>query len=566
MKRRFIISILACILLSYTQPTSAFINPVRARSGMVASSNEVASKVGVEILKRGGNAVDAAVAVGLALAVTFPQAGNLGGGGFMVIHLADGRSTTIDYREVAPAKAQRNMYLDSQGNPIPEASTVGYLSSGVPGTVAGLALALQKYGTMKWSDIIEPARRLATDGFVISPWLSDTLRNNGKLLERFNESRRIFLKDGKYYDEGEIFKQPELAKTLDRLKKEGPREFYEGRTAQLIVKDMKANGGMITFQDLRDYKPIERLPLKGTYRGYEILTMSPPSSGGVALLEMLNVLENYDIAAMGDQSSEKYHVLIETMRRAFADRAEFMGDPDFVKVPITGLISKSYAAEIKKSIDISKATPSDKIGHGTPPINESKETTHYTVVDAKGNAVSNTYTLNGWFGSGATVSGAGFLLNNEMDDFAVKPGAPNAYGLVQGENNAIAAGKRPLSSMTPTIVLKEGKLFLTVGSPGGPTIINQMVQVIINTIDHGMNIQEAINAPRLHQQWLPDVIFYEPFAISKDVLTALKAKGHTFFDRASYLGDVQAIMIDLKTGERLGGSDPRGQEGRACGY
>jgi gamma-glutamyltranspeptidase/glutathione hydrolase len=566
MKRRIIVSLIACILLSYTQPATAFINPVRARSGMVASSNEVASKVGVAILKQGGNAVDAAVAVGLALAVTFPQAGNLGGGGFMVIHLSDGRSTTIDYREVAPAKAHRNMYLDGQGNPIPGASTVGYLSSGVPGTVAGLALALQKYGTMKWADVIEPARRLATDGFVVSPWLSDNLRNNGKLLERFTESKRIFLKEGKYYNEGEILKQPEMAKTLDRMKKEGPREFYEGRTAQLIADDMKANGGLITLQDLKNYKPVERLPLKGAYRGYEILTMPPPSSGGVALLEMLNILENYDIAAMGDQSSEKYHVLIETMRRAFADRAEFMGDPDFVKVPVAGLTSKAYAAEIKKSIDISKATPSEKVGHGTPPVNESKETTHYTIVDANGNAVSNTYTLNGWFGSGATVSGAGFLLNNEMDDFAAKPGSPNAYGLIQGENDAIAAGKRPLSSMTPTMVLKDGKLFLAVGSPGGPTIINQMVQVIINTIDHGMNVQEAVNAPRLHHQWQPDVTFYEPFAISKDVLTALKAKGQKFFDHTSYLGDVQAVMIDLKTGERLGGSDPRGQEGRACGY
>lgn len=566
MKHKLIISFIAFILLSHALPASAFINPVRARFGMVASSNEVASKVGLEILKRGGNAVDAAVAVGLALAVVFPEAGNLGGGGFMIIHLADGRNTAIDYREVAPAKARHNMYLDIQGNPIPEASNAGYLSAGVPGTVAGLALALKKYGTMKWAEVIEPARRLAADGFVVSPWLSDNLRSNSKLLERFAVSRRIFLKDGKYYNEGDVFKQPELSKTLERLKKEGPREFYEGRTAQLIAEDMKANGGMIDLQDLKNYKPVERLPLRGTYRGYEILTMPPPSSGGVALLEMLNILEHYDVAAMGDQSSEKYHLLIETMRRAFADRAEFMGDPDFVKVPVAGLTSKNYALEIKKSIDMFKATPSDKIRHGTPPSNESKETTHYTVVDAKGNAVSNTYTLNGRFGSGATVSGAGFLLNNEMDDFAVKPGAANAYGLVQGQNNAIAAGKRPLSSMTPTMVLKEGKLYLAVGSPGGPTIINQMVQVIINAIDHGMNIQEAINAPRLHHQWLPDVTIYEPFAISKDVLTALKAKGHKFADRASYLGDVQAVMIDLKTGERLGGSDPRSQEGRACGY
>lgn len=566
MKRGLIISLIVCIFLSFTQPVPAFVNPVRARSGMVASSDEIASRVGVEILKQGGNAIDAAVAVGLALAVTLPQAGNIGGGGFMVVHLADGRNTTIDYRETAPAKAKHDMYLDSQGNPLPEASTIGYSSAGVPGTIAGLALALQKYGTMKWADVIEPARKLASDGFIISPWLADNLRGNSKLLERFPASKRIFLNDGKFYNGGELFKQPELSKTLERLKKEGPREFYEGRTAQLIAEDMKANKGLITLQDLKDYKPLERLPLRGNYRGYEILTMAPPSSGGVALLEMLNILENYDIAAMGDQSSEKYHLLIETMRRAFADRAEFMGDPDFVKVPIAGLTSKNYALEVKKSIDLSKATPSEKIGHGTPPADESKQTTHYTIVDAKGNAVSNTYTLNGWFGGGATVSEAGFLLNNEMDDFAVKPGAANAYGLVQGQNNAIAAGKRPLSSMTPTIVLKDGKLYLAVGSPGGPTIINQVLQVIINTIDHSMNIQEAINAPRLHHQWFPDFTVYEPFAVSKDVLTALQAKGHTFSGHAFYLGDVQAVMIDLKTGERLGGSDPRGQDGRACGY
>jgi gamma-glutamyltranspeptidase / glutathione hydrolase len=566
MKRRLIIPLVTLILLSHIRPAQASINPVRARSGMVATSNEVASRVGVEILRHGGNAIDAAVAVGLALAVTFPDAGNLGGGGFMLVHLADGRNTAIDYREVAPANARPDMYLDDRGNPIPDSSTVGYRAAGVPGTVAGFALALQKYGTMRWEDVVEPARKLAMDGFSITPWLAENLRNNSKLLERFPVSRRIFLKEGKYYEEGEVFKQPELARTLERLKKEGPREFYEGRTAHLIAEDMKANGGAITLQDLKDYKPVERTPLQGTYRGYDILTMPPPSSGGVALLEILNVLEQYDLSAMGDQSSTKYHVLIETMRRAFADRAEFMGDPDFVKVPVQGLTSKRYAAEIKQAIDISKATPSSKVGHGNPPANESRETTHFTVVDAKGNAVSNTFTLNGWFGSGATISEAGFLLNNEMDDFAVKPGATNAYGLVQGQNNAIAAGKRPLSSMTPTIVLKDGKMYLAIGSPGGPTIINQIVEVIVNIIDHGMNLQQAINAPRLHHQWLPDVIVYEPYAIAQDVLASLKAKGHAFADQGFYLGDVQAVMIDLKTGERLGGSDPRGPGGHALGY
>jgi gamma-glutamyltranspeptidase/glutathione hydrolase len=419
---------------------------------------------------------------------------------------------------------------------------------------------------MKWSEIVEPAHELASEGFLVSRWLAESMRKHDKLLERFPASRRVFLREGNYYNEGDLFIQPELANTLERLKREGPREFYEGRTAHLIAKDMEENGGLITLQDLKNYRPVERNPLRGTYRGYEILTMPPPSSGGVALLEMLNVLEHFDIAAMGDHSSLKYHVIIETMKRAFADRAEFLGDPDFVKVPSAELASKQYGLGVKQSIDMTKATPSSLVRHGKPQVNESRQTIHYTIVDAKGNAVSNTYTLNGWFGSGATVSEAGFLLNNEMDDFAVKPGAANAYGLVQGKNNEIAAGKRPLSSMTPTIVLKNGKLFMALGSPGGPTIINQLVQVIINIIDHGMNLQQAINAPRIHHQWMPDIIVTEPYAMSQDVIMALKAKGHRFSDRPFYLGDMQAILIDPQTGERLGGFDPRGPGGRAYGY
>jgi len=555
-------------LLSFSQiqPSAASRPPVRARHGMVASASEIASRVGVDILKRGGNAVDAAVAVGLALAVTYPVAGNLGGGGFMVIRMSDGRVAAIDYRETAPAKAHRNMYLDKDGNLIPDASTIGYLAAGVPGTVAGLALALERYGTMKWRDVVEPARKLAAEGFTVSYALARSLRGEADLLKRFPESRRIFLRDERFYEEGETFKQPELAAVFQRLKKRGPSEFYQGRTAQLIAEDMKANGGLITLEDLKSYRPVIRQPLRGTYRGYEIITMPPPSSGGVALLEMLNILEHYNLEAMGHSSSEKYHVMIEAMRRAFADRAEFLGDPDFVKVPVAGLTSKKYAAELMKSIDISQATPSARIGHGQPAAYESEATTHFSVIDRMGNAVANTYTLNGGYGSGVTVPGAGFLLNNEMDDFAAKPGAPNYYGLIQGEANSVQPRKRPLSSMTPTIVLKDGKLYFVIGSPGGPTIINTALQVIVNIIDHKMNIQQAIDAPRLHHQWLPDVVRYEPYGLARDVMDALKAKGHQFTDRPRNMGDAEGIMIEMETGARLGASDPRSADARAIGY
>ncbi len=568
---------LACLLLFGQFPLpfcrvalsqSLAYSPVRARHGMVASSDEIASKVGVEILNRGGNAVDAAVAVGLALAVTWPASGNIGGGGFMVIRKTDGSTTAIDYRESAPGKAHRGIYLDKRGNVIPDASTIGYRAASVPGTVAGFALALQKYGTMNWRDVVEPARKLAAEGFTVTYTLSEDLRSQSKLLERYPESRRIFLRDAKYYQEEDIFKQPELAQTLKRLQENGPREFYEGRTAQLITEDMNAKEGLITRDDLKGYKATERQPVRGTYRGYEIITMPPPSSGGTVLIEMLNILEHYDLAAMGHSSSEKYHLLTEGMRRAFADRAEFFGDPDFVKVPVAGLISKRYAAELVKSINVSRATPSARIRYGRPTKYESQHTTHYSVVDAMGNAVSNTYTINGSYGSGVTVCGAGFLLNNEMDDFAAKPGRPNKFGLIQGEANAIAPGKRPLSSMTPTIVLKDGKLFLVIGTEGGPKIITQVLQVLINVIDHGMNIQQAINAPRIHHQWLPDVVKYEPYGMAQDVMNALKKKGHRFELNADYFypGDVEGIMIEPGTGMRLGASDPRNSNARAVGY
>jgi len=540
--------------------------PVRAPHGMVASASERASQVGVDVLRRGGNAVDAAVAVGLALAVTHPTAGNLGGGGFSVIRMADGTSTVIDFRETAPGRAKRDLYLDERGAVIPEASTVGALAPGVPGTVAGLALALEKHGTRKWRDLVEPARRLAAEGFPVTRHLARDLRAHAPLLERFPESRRIFLKDGAFYREGDTFRQPELAQTLRRLRDRGPREFYEGRTAELIAEEMQAGGGLISREDLRGYRAVVRKPLRGAYRGYEILTMPPPSSGGTALLQMLNVLERFDVAALGHNSSQKQHVLIETMRRAFADRAQFLGDPDFVSVPVAGLTSRRYAAELFKTIDPARATPSDRISHGRPAAYESPETTHYSIVDAQGNAVSTTYTLNGAYGSGLTVTGAGFLLNNEMDDFTSKPGAPNLFGLIQGEANAIAPRKRPLSSMTPTLVLKDGKLRFVVGSPGGPTIINTVLQITVNVIDHGMNLQQAVDAPRIHHQWLPDQVRHEPFGLPRDVLDALKARGHRLAERPGNIGDAQAVMVDPETGDRLGASDPRNPDGRALGY
>ncbi|MFL6212334.1 MAG: gamma-glutamyltransferase [Blastocatellia bacterium] len=540
--------------------------PVRARHGIVASTSPIASRVGAEIMQRGGNAIDAAVAVGLALAVAWPSAGNLGGGGFMMIRRANGEAEIVDYRERAPLAASRDMYLDKEGNVIKDASTVGYRAVGVPGSVAGFALALERHGKLKWADVIEPARRLAADGFEVTYHVARSLRASSDLLSRFPESNRIFLRNGKSYDEGEKFVQPELAATLARLKEKGPREFYEGDTARLIVEDMKANGGLITAQDMKEYEPTIRKPLHGTYRGYDILTMPPPSSGGVALLEMLNMLERYNISEMEPNSSDAIHLMVEIERRAFADRAAFLGDTDFVKdVPISGLIAKDYAANLARTIKPDRATPSGEVREGDPVAYESPETTHFTVIDEEGNVVSNTYTLNNSYGSGVTARGTGFLLNNEMDDFTSKPGVPNAYGLLQSENNAIAPRKRPLSAMTPTIVLKDGKVLFALGSPGGPTIINTVFQVIVNVLDFQMNLQQAIDAPRYHHQWMPDHIRYEPYGLNSDTRKALEARGHKFADKPGYMGDAEGIMIEAQTGVRLGASDPR-LGGAAVGY
>jgi gamma-glutamyltranspeptidase/glutathione hydrolase len=544
--------------------------PVRAAHGMVASTSPLASAVGVDVMKRGGNAVDAAIAVAFAEAVTHPAAGNIGGGGFMMIRLSDGKTTAIDYREMAPAAAARNIYLNDKGELIKGegSSEVGYRAAGVPGTVAGMELALKKYGSGKltWAQLIEPARRMAADGFPLSYAYAEDLRKSADLLARYEESRRIFLNDGKFYAEGERLRQPELAQTFARMQKQGPREFYEGETARLIAEDMKRHNGLMTLADLRGYVAKEREPLRGTYRGYEVITMPPPSSGGAVLLEMLNILEGYELGKMGWSSSEKYHLVTEAMRRAFADRAEYLGDTDFVKVPVAGLIDKAYAARQRSTINMEHASTSAEVRAGRPTGYESEETTHFTVVDAEGNAVSNTYTLNWGYGSGVTAKGTGILLNNEMDDFAAKPGTPNLFGLIQGERNAVAPRKRPLSSMTPTFVLRQdGTLWFAIGSPGGPTIINTVLQVITNIIDHGMNIQQAIDAPRIHHQWLPDEIIYEPYGLSADTQRALESRGHKLTAKPHYMGDAEGIMIEEKTGVRLGASDPR-SEGASIGY
>ena len=544
--------------------------PVRAKHGIVASTNEIASQVGVDIMKRGGNAVDAAIAVAFALAVTHPAAGNLGGGGFMMIRLKNGKTTAIDYREMAPAAATRNIYLDKNGNLIQGegGSLVGYRAAGVPGTVRGMALALEKYGSGKfyWPQLIWPAMRLASDGFVVNRTLARSLRDNKDYLSQYPETKRIYLNNGKFYKEGDVFRQPDLAYTLGRLQKSGPNEFYGDYTARMIVDDVKRHNGLITMADMAGYEAKEREPLRGSYRGYEVISMPPPSSGGAVLIEMLNILEGYDLGKMEPSSSERYHLMTEAMRRAFADRAEFMGDTDFVKVPVAGLIDKSYAAKLRGTINPQRASASVEIHAGQPTGYESEETTHFTVVDAEGNAVANTYTLNNSYGSAAVAKGTGIILNDEMDDFAAKPGTPNMYGLIQGERNAVAPRKRPLSAMTPTFVLrKDGSLWFTVGSPGGPTIINTALCVITNVVDYDMNIQQAIDFPRIHHQWLPDELVFEPYGLSGDTQKALLARGHKLA-KPRYLGDAEGIMIEVKTGVRLGATDPRRSDGLAVGY
>ncbi len=558
---------LAPILIFSISLMAAAPKPVRAPKAMVSSASGIASEVGAEILAKGGNAVDAAVATAFALAVTYPTAGNIGGGGFMVIRMADGRATTIDYRETAPAGAHKAIFLDAAGGVIPGASKTGHRSVGVPGTVAGMALALEKYGTMKWAEALAPARRLASEGFAVSHDFARSLRSLEAKAKDFPETRRVFLKGGKYFAEGETLRQPDLAATLGRISDGGPAEFYEGRTAELLAAEMKARGGLIAKEDLRAYRAVEREPVRGTYRGYELVSMAPTSSGGLLLMQMLRMLERYDLASMGHNSSAKYHLLIETMKRCYADRAAYVGDPGFVKVPVMSLLSPSYVESRARTIDLDRATPSARIREGAPSGGESGDTTHFSVVDAAGNAVSNTYTLRDGYGSGITVTGAGFLLNNVMDEFAAKAGAPNAFGFPAGEANTIAPGKRPVSSQTPTIAAKDGKLAFVTGSPGGTTIPNTVLQVVIHLIDHGMNIQEAVDSPRIHHQWLPDVVRYEKYGLSADTVKALEARGHILqpAKEAGAIGMVHAIAIEPGSGVRLGASDSRSTDGRAVG-
>jgi len=557
--RRYLPILIALIL---AVPAQATRQPVRARHGMVVAMESIAADVGVGALQKGGNAVDAAVAVGFALAVTHPFAGNIGGGGYMLIHMADGRATFIDFRERAPGKATRDMYLDAQGN-LTRDSIEGWRSAGVPGSVRGFELASTKYGRRTWAENMAPAIELATKGYTVSYPLAEGLRES-RSLARDAESKRIFQRDGRFFEVGDTLVQPDLARTLQRIAANGANEFYEGETARRLAEEMAKHGGLITLADLNGYKAIERTPLQGAYKGYTVVTAPPSSSGGIALLEMLGILEGTGYEKAGAGSASAIHYEAEAMRRAYADRNEYLGDPDFVKNPISGLLDKAYLAKLRAAIDPERATPSAQVRPGQPAGTEKLETTHFSVVDADGNAVAVTYTLNGGYGNGITVPGLGFLLNNEMDDFASKPGTPNMFGLVQGERNAIAPGKRPLSSMTPTILLKDGNLFMTVGAPGGSRISTAVLQVILNVVDFGMNIQDAIDAPRVHHQWMPDRLSIE-HAISPDTVALLKARGYDV-DYAPGVVLAQTAAIVSDGGWLQGGSDGRSAAGKAAGY
>ena len=555
--------------------------PVRAKHAMVVTIQHDATDAGVEILKAGGNAVDAAVAVGFALAVTLPMAGNLGGGGFMLVRMKSGEAHFLDYREKAPAAASADMYLDDKKDVVKGLSTVGYKAIGVPGSVAGLVYAEKTYGRLTLKQVMAPAIRFASEGYVLSAEECHYMALTA--VDPFPESRRIFHRDGNLYKEGERFTQPELAATLRRIAGD-PDDFYHGKIAGEMADFLQKNGGLITRQDLAAYKVADRKPLTGSYRGYDIVTAPPPSSGGIVLLESLNILAGYDLARMGDRTPEQIHYLTETFRRAYMDRNEYLGDPEFVTMPLKQMADPAYAAAWRKSIDPLKPTPSKDLVRPagflpSPPAviakreaHESSETTHFSVMDKDGNAVSSTYTLNGLFGSGVTVPGLGFVMNNEMDDFASKTGVPNMFGLVQGPANAIAPGKRPLSSMTPTMVLKDGKVVLVLGSPGGSTIITTVVSDIVSILDNGLNVQQAADAPRFHMQYQPDRIDIEkkfPVPVAED----LKKMGYAVnragdFDEKNpgVWGDSEMIFVDQKTGDLLGADDQRHHFGKAAGY
>ena len=537
---------------------------VTAKNGMVVAQEAIAARIGADILQRGGNAVDAAVATAFALAVTYPRAGNIGGGGFMMIHRADGEDIAIDYRETAPAAINAKSFLDAEGNADPQKSRDSTLAIGVPGTVAGLALAEQKYGSGRFTlaDLIMPAISLAREGIAIADDTADLLPSDRARVARWPSSAQIFLKpDGNALGPGDRLVQPDLADTLLAIAQEGPQAFYEGAIAQKIAAAVQAAGGVMTADDLQSYRAVERAPVRGTYRGYDIVSMPPPSSGGVALIEMLNILEGYDLAH--DERTEALFLIVEAMKRAYADRAYFLGDPDAVKVPVARLISKSYAAEWRATIDPAHATPAKDIHPTAAPLpKEGRNTTHFSVIDHLGNAVSNTYTLNFSYGVGLVATGTGIVLNNELDDFAAKPDASNAYGLLGFEANAPGPGKRPLSSMTPTIVLKDGKLYLVTGSPGGSLIINTVLQVVTDVIDRGMGIADAVSAPRVHDQWMPDRVFAEP-GFPDDLIKALEARGDAVTVR-KLTTSANSILVTPQG--FVGAADPRTRGALAAGY
>ena len=578
MRTRSLLISLVLVAISCTAARAGdMVTPSHGSRAMVATVHPEASNAGVAVLQQGGNAVDAAVAIGFALAVVYPEAGNIGGGGFMLFRRPDGEVHFLDYREKAPAKATANMYLDSKGNVVPDLSTVGYKGIAVPGSVAGLVYAEQHWGKLSLKQVMEPAIRLAREGFVLDYRQAQSFRD--PQLAKFSESHRIFQRDGNYYQAGEVFKQPELARTLERIA-EKPDDFYHGSMARELAAAMQKGGGLITAADLAQYEVKERPPIRGTYRGYEIISAPPPSSGGIALIEMLNILEGYDLAKLGDRSAQSIHLTAEAFQRTFFDRAEFLGDPDFSKLPVAQLIDKRYGNAWRETIPLRRATPSATLRrpsvfsqldsyaslHPQPAfVAEPDHTTHYSVVDPEGDAVAVTTTLNDAFGSRVTAEGLGFLLNDEMDDFSSKTGAPNMYGLLQGPANAIGPGKRPLSAMTPTIVLKNSKLFLVLGSPGGPTIITTVANILMGIVDYGLNIQQSVNAPRFHDQWMPDEIRVEATGVSPDTIGILEHMGHKIKVAHGYWGDAECIAVDGTTGQLLGASDGR-NDGKAVGF
>ena len=560
-------------VLCFSCAQAASLAPAAAENGMVVTAQHLATRVGVDVLKDGGNAVDAAVAVGYALAVVYPAAGNIGGGGFMTIQLADGRKTFLDFREKAPLAATANMYLDKNGNVVPNLSTKGHLAVGVPGTVSGMELALSKYGTMKRATVIAPAIKYAEDGFVLDQGDVDMLETTTEVFKKdAADSGAIFLNKGEPFRVGQKLVQKDLAKTLREISAKGSDGFYKGWVAQAIVASSQAGKGIITQPDLDQYKTRELAPVECDYRGYHVVSAPPPSSGGVVICEIMNILEGYPMQNLGFRSAQAMHYQIEAMRHAYVDRNSYLGDPDYVKNPLARLLDKDYAAKIRAAIDPHKAGVSQDIKPGVAP-HEGSNTTHYSIVDKWGNAVSVTYTLNDWFGAGVMASKTGIMLNDEMDDFTAKIGVPNMYGLVQGEANAIAPGKRPLSSMSPTIVTKDGKTVMVVGTPGGSRIITATLLTMLNVIDYGMNIQEAVDAPRFHQQWLPEATNLEPYTLSPDTQKILEGWGQKFTVPQPF-NHVAAILVGAPSlggkpvgkNRFYGANDPRRNSGLALGY